>query len=115
MIDAQRPHVVQHVDRPPVGADHQVVVPRVQHQVAHADGGDTVGPADPATAPVERHPEAELGPQEQQIRVDRVLRQAQAVAAQVVRDEALEATLFYTLTCRLAPDELCTAKSDCHS
>ena len=82
---AQGPDVVDHPGRAAVGPDHEVVVPRVDDERAHGDGGEALAPRLPVSATVLAQPQAGLGAQEEQVGVDRVLLQGVGMA-----DDALE-------------------------
>ncbi len=85
----QRPDVVDHVERPPMGGDHQVELPRLDREPHHRRGRHAVRPLHPPPAAVVGDPEAELGAEEEEIPVPRVLLHDVGVAAQVRGRQAL--------------------------
>ena len=75
-VGGQRPegtHVVDHVGCAAVGRHHQVVVPGVNHQPSDRRRGKSVSPLHPRRAPVQARVQAELGAEEEQVGLHRVL------------------------------------------
>ena len=91
---AQRRDVVDDPDAAAVRGDDEVVVARLDDEVAHGDRGELVAlEAGPGLAAVDRDPQAELGAEEQQVRLLRVFLDDVRVAADAAcvlrRDERL--------------------------
>ena len=84
---AQRPDVVHDERRPPVRADHEVVIPRVHDERHRRARREAVLELVPVRAPVAREPQPELRSEEQQVGVERILLDRQTVAAHVRLDD----------------------------
>ena len=79
----QRPNVVDDIGRAAVCADDQAVLARVDHERAHTDSGNSVGPTPPRRPSVLAHVEAELGAEIEQLGINGVLLERQAVTTDI--------------------------------
>ena len=87
---AQRRDVVDDPNAAAVRGDHEIVVARMDREIAHRHRGQVPTlVARPLLAAVERHPQPELGAEEQQVLVDEIFLDHVGVAAHraVGRDE----------------------------
>ena len=86
---SQGAHVIQDVRGPSVRPDHEVVVPRVDHERANRGAGQPVGPQLPVGAAVQGHVHPVLGSEVEEIGIDGILFHDVDEALDLVRHETL--------------------------